>query len=190
LWRLDVTFAAVLATGTDPMVSRIRLAWWREALERLDEAPAPPEPVLQGVQGLVMPAGIAGAELAAMEEGWAVLLAEGAPDLDRYARLRGGLLFAFSARLLGAADPRVAAAGASWALVDLARHSSRSDEAMRALEAAAARQEQRKWPHALRPLAMLTALARRDVLRGADSLERQGAPARMLRLLGVRLAGL
>ncbi len=165
LWRLDVTFAAVLATGSDPMVSRIRLAWWREALERLDQAPAPPEPVLQGIQFQVMPAGIGGAELAAMEEGWAILLDAGAPDLDGYARLRGGLLFAFSARLLGAADPRVGAAGELWALADLARHSSRRDEAARALEAAGARQEQGKWPRALRPLAMLTRLARRDVLR-------------------------
>lgn len=180
----------MLATGTDPMVSRIRLAWWREALERLDQAPAPPEPVLRGIQEMVMPAGIAGAELAAMEEGWAILLAEGAPDLDAYARLRGGLLFAFSARLLGVAEPRAAAAGELWALADLARHSSSRDEAALALEAAAARQEQGKWPNALRPLVMLTALARRDVLRGADSLERQGAPARMLRLLGVYLAGL
>lgn len=190
LWRLDVTFAAVLATGTDRMVSRIRLAWWREALERLDRGPAPPEPVLRGVQQLVMPAGIGGAELAAMEGGWAILLDEGAPDLDAYAGLRGGLLFTFSARLLGAADPRLAAAGALWALADLARRSSRSDEAVRALEAAAARQEQGKWPRTLRPLAMLTALAERDVLRGADSLEKQGAPARMLRLLGLRLTGL
>jgi phytoene synthase len=171
-------------------VSRIRLAWWREALERLDEAPAPPEPVLQGIQDLVMPAGIAGAELAAMEEGWAILLDEAAPDFDRYAALRGGLLFGFSARLLHAADPRVAAAGESWALVDLARHSSRRDEAARALEAASEREVQGKWPRPLRPLAMLISLVRRDVRRGADSLERAGSPARMLHLLGFRLTGL
>lgn len=190
MWRLDVTFASVLATGSDRQLSRIRLAWWRDALARLDEAPAPPEPVLQGVQRLVMPAGITGAELAAMEEGWAILLDEGALDLDLYAARRGGLLFRFSARVLGASEPRTEAAGESWALVDLARHSSRRDEAARALEAAGARQELGKWPYALRPLAMLDRLAMRDVKRGVDSLEKPGAPARMLRLLRVRLAGL
>lgn len=190
MWRLDVTFASVLATGTDRNLSRIRLAWWRDALARLDDMPAPPEPVLQGVQALVIPAGVTGAELAAMEEGWAILLDEGAPDLDAYARLRGGLLFRFSARILGASDPRAEPAGALWALADLARHSSRRDEAARALEAAQAGQEQGKWPHPLRPLAMLEVLALRDVKRGADSLERLGAPLRMLRLLRFRLAGL
>ena len=39
LWRLDVTLANVLATGGDRTISRIRLAWWREALEALDRAP-------------------------------------------------------------------------------------------------------------------------------------------------------
>ena len=50
LWRLDVTLGAVLATGREPMVSRIRLAWWREALEAARPAPPPPEPVLQGAR--------------------------------------------------------------------------------------------------------------------------------------------
>ena len=40
LWRLDVTFAAILAAGREPMVSRLRLAWWREALEALDAGDA------------------------------------------------------------------------------------------------------------------------------------------------------
>ena len=108
------------------MVSRIRLAWWREALERLDHAPPPAEPVLQALAAHVLPL-VSGAELAAMEEGWAALLDEGLLDsesLDRHAACRGGLLFRYSARLLGeaeAAEP----AGERWALVDLARHSAR-----------------------------------------------------------------
>ena len=57
LWRLDVTLGAVLATGREPMVSRIRLAWWREALERLDREPPPAEPVLQALAAHVLPAG-------------------------------------------------------------------------------------------------------------------------------------
>ena len=46
LWRLDAAFGAVLTTGTEPMISRIRLAWWREALEKLATAPPPAEPLL------------------------------------------------------------------------------------------------------------------------------------------------
>jgi phytoene synthase len=191
LWRLDVVLGSVLVTGIDPMISRIRLAWWREALERLDTAPPPPEPVLQALAAHVLPAGITGSALAAMEEGWGELLADGRLDaeaLQSYARFRGGLLFRHSARLLGGAA-EVEPAGARWALVDLARHSTNPAEAAAALKAAAGIAPETAWPRKLRPLAMLSLLARRDVERYPLPLERQGAPARMLRLLKYRLAG-
>ena len=63
LWRLDVALAAILATGTQPLISQMRLAWWREALERLDHAPPPAEPVLQALAATVLPR-VTGAELA------------------------------------------------------------------------------------------------------------------------------
>jgi phytoene synthase len=190
LWRLDVTMGAVVARRREPMVARIRLAWWREALERLDGAPSPPEPVLQALAAHLLPAGIGGAELAAMEEGWSILLAGGALDADAlkaYARLRGGLLFGFSARLLGAAD-EVGPDGARWALVDFARHSANRAEAAAALEAAAGVAPLHAWSKPLRPLAMLSLLARRDLERPLP-LERQGSPGRMLRLARYRLTG-
>jgi phytoene synthase len=191
LWRLDVTLGAVLAKGGEPMVARIRLAWWREALERLDAAPPPPEPVLQALAVHVLPAGVGGAALAAMEEGWGVLLAEGPLDaqaLQAYAEARGGLLFRHSARLLGEADD-VGPAGARWALVDLARRSTRPAEAAAALEAAAGIAREPAWPKRLRPLAMLSVLARRDVERRSAPLERPGSPGRMVRLVKYRLTG-
>ena len=55
------------------MVTRIRLAWWREALEKLDREAPPPEPVLRALAAAVLPT-VGGAELAAMEEGWSALL--------------------------------------------------------------------------------------------------------------------
>lgn len=191
LWRLDVTFGAVLARGREPMVAQIRLAWWREALERLDTAAPPPEPVLQGLATHVLPAGVGGAELAAMEEGWSVLLAEGPLDasaLRAHGELRGGLLFRHSARLLGGAD-EVEPAGARWALIDLARRSARAEEAASAMEAAAAITREPLWAKRLRPLAMLSLLARRDLERGVGPFERQGAPRRMFRLIRYRLTG-
>ncbi|HEX8534003.1 MAG TPA: hypothetical protein VF662_07535, partial [Allosphingosinicella sp.] len=36
LWRLDVALGAVLAGGREPMISRIKLAWWRDSLVKLD----------------------------------------------------------------------------------------------------------------------------------------------------------
>ncbi len=56
LWRLDSALGAALAGGREPMIARIKLAWWREALERLDREPAPAEPVLQEVAAHLLPA--------------------------------------------------------------------------------------------------------------------------------------
>jgi 15-cis-phytoene synthase len=188
LWRLDVTLGAILATGRDPTVARIRLAWWREALARLDAAPPPPEPVLRGIAAHALP----GAALAAMTEGWEVLLAEGPlgeAALDAYADGRGGALFRHSARLLGLPGHPVEAAGRRWALVDLARRSADRDEAVAALRAAGRCGDEGRWPPGLRPLGMLSVLARRDLGRGPDAWERPGSPARMLRLLRHRCTG-
>jgi phytoene synthase len=186
LWRLDVAFAAILATGTRPLISEMRLAWWREALARLDSAPPPAEPVLQAIAFSVLPR-VSGAELAAMEEGWLILLSD-APltdaELARYAALRGGLLFGYSARLLGDTGFPVGQAGAAWALADLARHSSRADEVKTPPP-----ESKMKWPRKLRPLGMLAILARRDLEQSGRKPEKLGSPARMLRMIRHRISG-
>jgi phytoene synthase len=170
------------------MIGRIRLAWWRDALERLDREPAPPEPVLQGIAAHALPA----AELAGMTDGWELLLAEGplgAAELEAYAAARGGALFRHSARLLGVPDFQVEGAGRLWALADLARRSGDPAEARAALAAASPYADALQWPRPLRPLGMLGALARRDVARGPGRWERPGSPARMIRMLRHRLTG-
>jgi 15-cis-phytoene synthase len=192
LWRLDAALGAVLATGRDPMVSRIRLAWWRESLERLDAESPPPEPLLQALAVDVLPRSVSGSELAAMEEGWAELLADGplgAAALDRYAAARGGRLFGLSARLLGGGEASATEAGARWALVDLARRSSRSAEARAALELARRAGARQALRGKLRPLGMLDCLTQRDIGRGPDAWERQGSPARVMRMVCFRLSG-
>jgi phytoene synthase len=186
LWRLDVAFAAILATGTQPLISQMRLAWWREALERLDHAPPPAEPVLQALAATVIPR-VTGAELAAMEEGWLMLLADdalGEAQLERYASLRGGLLFAYTARLLGDADFPVGRAGEAWAVADLARHSRRVGEVKTPPSGSKMR-----WPRQLRPLGMLAMLARRDLERLGHEPEKQGNPARVIRMVRHRISG-
>jgi phytoene synthase len=192
LWRLDLAMGAVLAGGRDPMLSRIKLVWWRDALGALDAKPAPAEPVLQAVAGAVLPLGVTGAELSAMEEGWTVLLS-GDPlteeDLGTYAAARGATLFRLCARLLGGPESLVGAAGEDWALGDLARHSNEADA-----DAALARLRSLPPPPRLRgrlrPLGMLAALARRDAEPDRPRWEQQGSPGRMWRMLRYRLAGL
>ena len=191
LWRLDVAMGSVLATGSDPMISRIRLAWWREALEKLDHTRPPAEPVLEAVAEHVLPAGVSGAELAAMEEGWEALLSPaplGSDALDLHARARGANLFEYSARLLGNGKSDMAGAGEIWALVDLARRVGSEEEMVAALAAARAKAVPTGWPASLRPIGMLAMLARRDAERGLP-LPRQGSPGRVARMLSHRLTG-
>jgi phytoene synthase len=193
LWRLDAALASVLSTGKEPLISQIRLAWWRESLEKLDTDRAPQEPVLQALAEHVVTAGISGAELSAMEAGWAVLLSAeplSEADLELYASARGGLLFRYTARLLGEPAPGagIEAGGGAWALIDLARHSTDAPDAEAAAEAAR-RIEPYRWPARLRPLGMLAVLARRDAEPGRPRWEPQGAPRRMLRMMRHRLTG-
>lgn len=195
LWRLDAALGAVLAAGREPLISQIKLVWWRDNLAKLDAAPAPAEPVLQEVARHVLPRGIKGSQLARMEEGWAILLGEeplAATDLENYSGARGALLFRHSSQLLGIQmNARVKRAGEGWALADLARHSNAADA-----ETAMAMARERlsdvadlRWPAQLRPLGMLAMLARRDVDHGLANVEPQGAPGRMVRMLRHRFTG-
>jgi phytoene synthase len=190
LWRLDAALGLVLAGGREPMISRIKLAWWREALERLDRKPAPAEPVLQALALHVLPAGLTGAGLSEMVEGWEVLLSSEPltpEDLQLYARARGALLFRHVAQLLG--GEAQAGGGERWALVDLARHSANQIDAEAALTAARSLPLEAHWPAKLRPLGMLAVLAARDAEPAHPHWEAQGSPGRMLRMLRHRLTG-
>ena len=192
LWRLDSALGAALAGGREPMISRIKLAWWREALERLDRERAPAEPLLRELAEHVLTAGVAGAELAGMEEGWAILSSPetlSGEELAAYARSRGGGLFLYTARLLGGAGAGLEAAGEAWALVDLARHCATSEDADIALAAARERILPKSWPSRLRPLGMLAVLAARDLDPARPPWEARGAPARMWRMLRHRISG-
>lgn len=177
LWELDALLADVALGGREPMIARIKLAWWRDALETLDAKPPPGEPVLQALAEHTLPAKVTGAQLARLAESWETL-----EDLEACAEERGSLLFRLSARLLcGAYFSRLELAGQIWALVDLARRQGRSSTAHEG------RLGKEPWPSALRPLGMLVALAERDA--GRSETERQGSPARMLRMLRHRLTG-
>ena len=193
LWRLDLALASVVSVGREPLISQIRLTWWREALEKLDREKAPAEPVLQAVERHVLAAGVSGAELAELETGWSVLLSPDqltAGQLDTYAAARGGLLFRHTARLLGRRGEGVEPGGESWALMDLARNSANQADADGARAAALERSKasRTRWPTSLRPIGMLAMLALRDAER-PGSWEEHGSPGRMLRMLRHRLTG-
>lgn len=165
------------------MLAAIKLAWWRESLEKLDIEPPPAEPRLQAAARELLPRGIAGAKLAKLEAGWAGLL-EKPPDMAAVAD-RGAFLFQLGARLLGAEfdDSTVGAAGRLFACVDATRRG------LIDLAAAMQRYETSRVVRRVRPLTALAALAARDLRRGGPPFEPEATPARAWTILRHRLTG-
>lgn len=171
--------AEVVARAREPALAAIKLAWWREQLEKLDHEPAPAEPRLQAVAAELLPRGIKGAEVAELEVGWATLLEE-RPQLELI-QWRGAALFELAGRLLGGDDPELAAAGQLYALMDVTRRGVRD------LRSAAAPLRPHRFRRRLRPLTAVARLAERDLRRGVG--EPEGTPGRAWVLLRHRLTG-
>ena len=187
LLALDQRLAAILRRTNDPLIGQMRLTWWREALERLDRAPAPAEPVLSALAAEVLPADVRGADLARIVDGWEALIEEpfDTAAIERHAE-RGSVLFSAIGRVIGATGDPVGLAGEGWALADLALHVS--DAATRDAAASAARTRLERallhgWSRRGRMLGGLTHLAQLDLAGRTHSARR------VWRLLAHRLTG-
>lgn len=181
MFAIDEAMGDVVARSTDPGLGRIKLAWWREQLEALDHAPPPAEPRLAAAAEHLLPSGISGADLAGLEAGWATLFDE---RIDR--RLvadRGSLMFRLGGRLLGSGDPRLADAGALYALASAGRRGLPEllEPARPHLEALRGHRFERR----VRPLTMLARAAARDL----SCSEPEGGRARVAAMLAHRWSG-
>jgi phytoene synthase len=194
LFALDAALGNVVRTTREPMVGRIRLAWWRERLEEIDRGIVPAEPVLEATARMVSETPLTGAMLAELAEKWEPLLEPfpwGDETIDAVAG-RGAMLFAFGATLLGTEESQVATqAGSLWSLVDVARHCS--DEVSRSALITAARDELPDFGAdsviaEIRPLTMLGLLARRDIERWPE-IEPEATPGRAWVMIRHRLTG-
>lgn len=194
LLALDDALALLLRTTREPALGQLRLAWWREALDKLDREPAPAEPVLRALEAEVLPHGVSGAALVPMVHGWEVLVEEerlGEVAIRRFGEGRGRL-FAAAGALLGSHGDPLEAAGQGWAIADLARNLSNGEEAEAARAIAAPLLEEArsaKWSRGGRPLGALAHLARLDLAVPADTPPPAGSPGRVGRLLWHRLTG-
>lgn len=184
LFGIDDALAEVVTSSTQPALGAIRLAWWREALERLDSAPPPPESRLQVAAAQLLPRGVTGTILAELEDGWATLLDE-EPDIERIGE-RGARLFAIGAKLLGGTDDRLDAAGRLFAYEQVARKRlMRVHYPMEEMHMLA----RHRFPRRLRPLTALARLAARD-FKQSPKLEPEATPGRATALLSHRLFGM
>lgn len=186
LWNLDLAFADVVSTSGEPALGAIRMAWWRERLEGLDQGEVLAEPRLNAINRQLLSRGVTGTELSKLEDAWLPLL-EPFPWGEAVAtglRLRGRILFGIGARLLAGSPERAAGAGELWSLVDAANHCS--DPRSRALLIDEAGKTVAGLPHRveteLRPLTILAALAASEVCGGGGI--RRGAAVLAHRLRG------
>ena len=171
----------VVARATQPGLAAIKLAWWRERLEELDQGKIPAEPRLQAAASELLARGIRGAELAKIERGWTKFL-DADPDIW-LAEVRGEELFKMGGRLLARSHDLLIPAGRLFAGVDYARRG------LRPIERSKIAMGGIRFPPALRPLTAFAALAVRDLSEGGPPFEPEGTPGRAWTLLRHRVTG-
>ena len=161
----------VVARATQPALAAIKLAWWRERLEELDEGIVPAEPRLRAVASHLVPIGVLGADLAQLEAGWAGFLQE-PPDVAAVSK-RGTCLFELAARILNLDfDDQIGPRGRLFSGVDAGRRG------LMDLAAGSPGSGGPRTRRAARPLTALAALAARDLRRGGPPFEPEGTPGR------------
>lgn len=186
VFALDDRLADIVRRASDPLVGQMRLTWWREALEALDRAAPPAEPILRALAEHAVPFGVSGATLAAITDGWEALLEEpfGSNAIERHS-VRGAALFTVLGQISGANDSPIIEAGRGWALADLAEHLG--DAKAREETATMARRyidsaRGYRWSRAGRAIGALTLLTQ-------QALDDVTPAARIGRLLWHRLTG-
>lgn len=186
LWQLDAAMGEVVARSTQPALGAVKLAWWGERLDELDQGIVPAEPRLRAASEHLLSRGITGSDLATIEDGWATLL-DAEPNPERIAD-RGSKLFRIGGRLLGADDAKLDDAGAIYALVFVARRGI--DDYLHVHGVTdAVRLSRYRYPRALRPLTALARLALLDMRRGPP-FEPEGTPPRLAAMLRHQWTGI
>ena len=196
LFALDAGLGDVVRTTTEPMVGRIRLAWWRERLEELDQGVVPAEPRLEAAARLVADTTLTGAMLAELVERWEPMLGDfpWESEVARPVAGRGALLFGHAALALGADLPgtkMAQSAGVLWALIDVAKHCSDEDSRLVLIDVARMSLDELSGEPvepAVRPLTMLGLLAKRDLERWPE-IEPEATPGRAWVMIRHRLTG-
>jgi phytoene synthase len=175
---LDARLAQLVTAAREPILTQLRLAWWRDRLGEQDSA-VKGEPLL----ALIAAAAIGRAALRDLVDAWEALLGE--PDAIAVAHLADARAAAFAATSPGKeATSAVLIAGREWALHDIARRRGEWGDVAARLAGQAA-WDRCRLPRPMRSLAILHALARRAQRRP----DRQADPGSILVAVRVGLLG-
>ena len=172
LLAFDRNLARSVAGASEAIVGQLRLAWWRDALAASADTLPRGNPLLDELAK-----GFGGQcrQLGALVDGWeAVLLAEPI-DMAAIQSLKAGReagwLALADALDTGANDAAVRLAAGRWAIADLIAGLPQDDRIPEIIaDAQASLGQPAPLPRALRPLAVLDALARRSLAAGGVPL--------------------
>lgn len=178
VYVLDGEFRAMVEASKDPLLTRIKLAWWKE----------------QGLQKPVSETALGDAsvqlaaylpKVVALIDAWELALENGETQVT--AAQRGFALFELCAAIAGRSLIQSAALAAKgWGLADFAIRTQSAD-ALSLAGQNLAKASLRDLSGALKPLGVLAALSRRDVECGLDHASPPGSPRRMLTALSFAL---
>ena len=182
LFALDTRLGQLVRQQREPMLAQLKLAWWRDILEK----PVTDRPRGDEVLDSLAPWDGEEDALVQMVDAWELLVAEelGAEEVGQFAEGRAapfGALAAGMDQSLGA-PARIAAR--RWALADLAANIGNPQERSFVLEQASRiGGDPVRLPRGLRSLVVLDGLARRSLKRdGAALLDGAGGFGLAMRL--------
>jgi len=185
LLALDQRLAGLLRHSREPMMAQIRLAWWRETLER-DAGEWPEgEPLLAALRSW----NGGHRALVALVDGWEALTGEAPLAPEALEEMVDGRAAAFAglAEVLNRRNEADAARalGRRWALADLATKLNHPGESVVVKRLAQAEQGRLvRVSRVLRPLAVLEGLARDNLESGGQGSARTVLKAMRIGLLG------
>ena len=188
LFALDTRLAGLLRHSKEPMLAQLRLAWWRESLDRdASEWPAG-EPLLAALRSWDGQH----KALSALVDGWEALTGHAPLPPEALGQMVEGRGAAFAALASALGRPGEAQAcatiGRKWAMADLAtRLRDKSEtEAMRAMIAEDATRSPRV-SRPLRPLLVLHGLAQTRQARGDEKAAQ--SPTALLKAMRLGILG-
>lgn len=186
--EFDAMLGNTVVSVREPILGRIRFAWWREQLESLPDASDVRDPPLIEVGRILCTHDVRNDQFVDLVNAWETLFEEeqqADEALLEHAESRGKALFRLAAGIAGLPmAPEIDAAGSLWGLVQLATQSTDARVKSAAFSHAS---DTEKTAYLLapgmRPFAIMARFAERD-LRARVS---ESSPRRIFQALGLVL---
>lgn len=129
LYAFNLEIASVRESVSEPILGRMRLQWWREALPAICDRDPPAHQVAEAFADAVVAHGLPRAEIERLIEGRETDLEDAPPGdvmaLERYVEATSSTLMALALRILGASGDAAQEAarhgGLAWGLTGLLR---------------------------------------------------------------------